>query len=177
MKTLNYIKLNESGVANVVSALHQLLADFQVYYTNLRGFHWNIKGHGFFVLHEKFESMYDDAAEKVDEIAERILMLGGVPENKFSEYLKVAKIKEVSDVACGSDAVSNILETYGYLIGEERKIIELANEAGDDVTADLMTGYLKEQEKMVWMLVAFSTKGCIRKYCESSVFQLLESSC
>ena len=163
MKTLNYIKLNESGVANVVSALHQLLADFQVYYTNLRGFHWNIKGHGFFVLHEKFESMYDDAAEKVDEIAERILMLGGVPENKFSENLKVAKIKEVSDVACGSDAVSNILETYGYLIGEERKIIELANEAGDDVTADLMTGYLKEQEKMVWMLVAFSTKGCTDK--------------
>ncbi|MCD7939341.1 MAG: DNA starvation/stationary phase protection protein [Bacteroides intestinalis] len=163
MKTLNYTKLNESGVANVVSALHQLLADFQVYYTNLRGFHWNIKGHGFFVLHEKFESMYDDAAEKVDEIAERILMLGGVPENKFSEYLKVVKIKEVSDVACGSDAVSNILETYGYLIGEERKIIELANEAGDDVTADLMTGYLKEQEKMVWMLVAFSTKGCTDK--------------
>lgn len=163
MKTLNYIKLNESGVANVVSALHQLLADFQVYYTNLRGLHWNIKGHGFFVLHEKFESMYDDAAEKVDEIAERILMLGGVPENKFGEYLKVAKIKEVSDVACGSDAVSNILETYGYLIGEERKIIELANEAGDDVTADLMTGYLKEQEKMVWMLVAFSTKGCTDK--------------
>ena len=163
MKTLNYIKLNESGVANVVSALHQLLADFQVYYTNLRGLHWNIKGHGFFVLHEKFESMYDDAAEKVDEIAERILMLGGVPENKFSEYLKVAKIKEVSDVACGSDAVSNILETYGYLIGEERKIIELANEAGDDVTADLMTGYLKEQEKIVWMLVAFSTKGCTDK--------------
>jgi hypothetical protein len=66
-------------------------------------------------------------------------------------------------VACGSDAVSNILETYGYLIGEERKIIELANEAGDDVTADLMTGYLKEQEKMVWMLVAFSTKGCTDK--------------
>lgn len=116
-----------------------------------------------FYLAEKFESMYDDAAEKVDEIAERILMLGGVPENKFSEYLKVAKIKEVSDVACGSDAVSNILETYGYLIGEERKIIELANEAGDDVTADLMTGYLKEQEKMVWMLVAFSTKGCTDK--------------
>ena len=75
----------------------------------------------------------------------------------------IAKIKEVSDVACGSDAVSNILETYGYLIGEERKIIELANEAGDDVTADLMTGYLKEQEKMVWMLVAFSTKGCTDK--------------
>ena len=157
MKTLDYLHLNEKKVADVVSALHQLLADFQVHYTNLRGFHWDIKGHGFFVLHGKFEDMYNDAAEKVDEIAERILMLGGTPENKFSEYLKVAKVKEISGITCGGEAVEHILETYSYLIGEERKVIELANEAGDDATADLMTGYLKEQEKMVWMLVAFST--------------------
>ena len=55
MKTLDYLHLNEKKVADVVAALQQLLADFQVHYTNLRGFHWNIKGHGFFVLHEKFE--------------------------------------------------------------------------------------------------------------------------
>jgi bacterioferritin (cytochrome b1) len=108
------------------------------------------------------EDMYNDAAEKVDEIAERILMLGGTPENKFSEYLKVAKVKEISGITCGGEAVEHILETYSYLIGEERKVIELANEAGDDATADLMTGYLKEQEKMVWMLVAFSTKSCAK---------------
>ena len=120
------------------------------------------EGHGFFVLHGKFEDMYNDAAEKVDEIAERILMLGGTPENKFSEYLKVAKVKEISGITCGGEAVEHILETYSYLIGEERKVIELANEAGDDATADLMTGYLKEQEKMVWMLVAFSTKSCTK---------------
>ena len=162
MKTLDYLHLNENKVADVVSALHRLLADFQVHYTNLRGFHWDIKGHGFFVLHGKFEDMYNDAAEKVDEIAERILMLGGTPENKFSEYLKVAKVKEISGITCGGEAVDHILETYSYLIGEERKVIELANEAGDDATADLMTGYLKEQEKMVWMLVAFSTKSCAK---------------
>ena len=46
MKTLDYLHLNEKKVADVVSALHQLLADFQVHYTNLRGFHWDIKGHG-----------------------------------------------------------------------------------------------------------------------------------
>ena len=80
MRTLDYLHLNEKRVTGVTSALHQLLADFQVHYTNLRGMHWNIKGHGFFVLHEKFESMYDDTAEKIDEIAERILMLGGVPD-------------------------------------------------------------------------------------------------
>ena len=64
MKTLEFIKLNESGANNVVASLQQLLADFQVYYTNLRGFHWNIKGHDFFVLHSQFEKMYDDTAEK-----------------------------------------------------------------------------------------------------------------
>jgi starvation-inducible DNA-binding protein len=59
MKTLNYIKLNEKEVSSVVASLQQLLADFQVYYTNLRGFHWNIKGHGFFVLHSKFEELFN----------------------------------------------------------------------------------------------------------------------
>ena len=162
MKTLDYLNLNEAKVANVVSALNQLLADFQVHYTNLRGMHWDIKGHGFFVLHEKFESMYDDTAEKVDEIAERLLMLGSTPENKFSEYLKVAKVKEVSGISCGSDAVDHILDTYKHLISEERKVTELAEAANDVVTADLLTGYLKEQEKMVWMLVAFSTKSCTK---------------
>ena len=86
MRTLDYIHLDASAVSNVVASLKQLLADYQVFYTNLRGFHWNIKGHGFFVLHGKFEDMYNNAAEKVDELAERILMLGGEPENKFSEY-------------------------------------------------------------------------------------------
>ena len=163
MRTLDYLDLNEARVANVVSALQQLLADFQVYYTNLRGFHWEIKGRGFFVLHEKFENMYDDAAAKIDEIAERILMLGGTPENKFSEYLKVARIAEVSGVSRSSEAVEHILNTYKHFIAEERKLIDLANEANDAVTADLLTGYLKEQEKMVWMLIAFSTRSCEHK--------------
>ncbi len=160
MKTMDYLHLNDSKSANIISALAQLLADFQVHYTNLRGMHWDIKGHGFFILHEKFESLYDDAAEKIDEIAERILMLGGSPENKFSEYLKIANVKEVSGITCGGEAVDHILNTYGYLIDQERKIIDLANDANDAVTADLLTGYLKEQEKMVWMLVAFSTRSC-----------------
>ena len=160
MKTMNYLHLDKKNVNGVVDGLAQLLADFQVYYTNLRGMHWDIKGRGFFVLHEKFESMYDDVADKVDELAERILMLGGAPENKFSGYLKIAKVKEVSGITCSDAAVENILETLGYLIGVERELIEVADEAGDVVTADLLTGYLKEQEKLVWMLVAFSTQTC-----------------
>ena len=59
MKTLDYLYLNEKNLKEVISALQKLLADFQVHYTNLRGLHWNVKGHGFFTLHEKFESMYN----------------------------------------------------------------------------------------------------------------------
>ena len=91
--------------------------------------------------------MYNNAAEKVDELAERILMLGGEPENKFSEYLKVARVKEVSGVSCGDEALKNILDTYGHLIGEERKLLSLASGAGDEATVALMSDYLKEQEK------------------------------
>mgnify|MGYP005932930901 CR=1 FL=1 len=160
MKTLDYLHLDESAAGKLVQSLQQLLADFQVHYMNLRGFHWNIQGHGFFVLHSKFEEMYDDTAEKVDQIAERILMLGGVPSNKFSEYLKVARVKEVSGVSCGDEALKNILDTYGHLIGEERKLLSLASEAGDEATVALMSDYLKEQEKLVWMLVAYSTCDC-----------------
>lgn len=163
MRTLDYLNLNEARVANVVTALQNLLADFQIYYSNLRGFHWEIKGRGFFVLHEKFESMYDDTATKVDEIAERILTLGGTPENKYSGYLKVARIPEVSGVTSSHEVVDNILNTYKHFIAEERKLIDLANEANDAVTADMLTGYLKEQEKMIWMLVAFSTRNCEHK--------------
>ena len=140
--------------------MHQLLADFQVHYTNLRGFHWDIKGHGFFVLHGKFEDMYNDAAEKVDEIAERILMLGGTPANKFSDYLKVANINEVDKVSNGEQALDNILQSISYLIGEERKILSIASQAGDEVTVSMMSDYLKEQEKLVWMLVAYSSCDC-----------------
>ena len=140
MKTLNYTHLEEKGANTIVLSLQQLLADFQIHYANLRGFHWNIKGHGFFVLHSKFEDLYNGAAEKVDEIAERILMLGGTPANKYSDYLKMAQIKEV-------DGVNK---------ADERKILSLASSHNDEVTVAMMSDYLKEQEKMVWMLTAYN---------------------
>ncbi|MCD7936575.1 MAG: DNA starvation/stationary phase protection protein [Tannerellaceae bacterium] len=160
MKTVDYLHLEGSKVNNVVNGLQQLLADYQVYYSNLRGFHWQVTGHGFFMLHSKFEEMYDDVAEKVDEIAERILMLGGVPENRYSEYLKVSEVKEISGVTCGHAAVEQVLETLSLLIGKQRAILSLASAAGDEGTVSLMSDYLKEQEKLVWMLVAYSTNTC-----------------
>lgn len=159
MKTLNYLHLDATAVSGVLASLEQLLADYQVFYTNLRGFHWNIQGPQFFVLHAKFEELYNDAASKADELAERILTLGGSPENRFSAYLNVSRIAEVAGVTCADEALKQVLDTYAYLIGEERALLAQASEAGDETTATLMGDYLKEQEKLVWMLTAYCRSG------------------
>ena len=159
MKTLDYLNLDEKKVAGVVEGLSQLLADFQVYYTNLRGLHWNVRGKGFFTLHAKYEQLYNDAAEKVDEIAERLLQLGATPESRFSEYLKVSEVKESQIVHCGCSGLTQVLDTLKVLIRKERKLVSLASEAGDEVTVALMDDYLQGQEKLVWMLVAELNNG------------------
>ena len=160
MNTLDYLHLNNAEVPAVISGLKQLLADYQIFYANLRGYHWNIRGRGFFILHSKFEEMYDDAAGKVDEIAERILMLGEEPENDYNCYLKTARVETVSHVSCAEKAMRNVLDTLSYLIGEERKLMELASKAGDETTVAMLGDYLRGQEKHVWMLAAFVSGDC-----------------
>ncbi|MEG1498903.1 MAG: Dps family protein [Bacteroidales bacterium] len=158
MKTLNYTHLLEAKAEKIINALQQLLADYQIYYTNLRGYHWNIQGPDFFVLHSKFEELYNDTAEKADQLAERILMLGGVPVNNYSQYLQSSQIKEVSNVHSGDEALKQILNNYSHFISEERALISLASEAGDEVTIAMLSDYLQEQEKMIWMLTASMSK-------------------
>ena len=158
MKTLDFLGLDNAKVQPVAQALNQLLADYQVFYANLRGFHWNVRGKGFFTLHEAYEKLYNTVAEQVDEVAERILQLGERPENRYSEYLKVSNLKEDGFEREGRHALDRVLDTLKTLIAQERAIIELANEANDDVTAALMSDYLKGQEKLIWMLLSFLEK-------------------
>ena len=80
------IGLDKEMTKNLTSGLNRLLANFQLYYQNLRGLHWNIKGKSFFELHVKFEEFYTDSQEKIDFIAERILTLGGTPLHTFTDY-------------------------------------------------------------------------------------------
>ena len=157
MKTLDFTKLDANASKNVANALQELLADYQVLYTNLRGFHWNVKGKNFFVLHEQFENLYNNASDKIDEIAERILMLDGVPVHNFSEYLKTSRVKESGYVTDGDAGLKHVLESYSHFIESERKILNLASEAGDESTVAMMSDYIKEQEKLVWMLVAYAS--------------------
>lgn len=135
--------------------LNLLLANYQLFYINARGFHWNITGEKFFELHVKFEELYTDALVKVDEIAERVLTLGSTPLHTFSDYNKVAKIKEAKDVTEGKQAVKKVLDGFSTLLEIEREILDLSSDANDEGTNALMSDYIREQEKSVWMYSAY----------------------
>ncbi len=115
----------------------------------------NIKGADFFELHVKFEEQYNDLLIKVDEIAERILTLGGKPLHGYSDYLKIANIKEKKNVSNGKAAVKNLVKSFKTIIQQQRQILLIAGEADDEGTSALMSDYIREQEKLVWMYAAF----------------------
>lgn len=154
MSILSITGIEPAHVAKVSEGLQQLLADFQVYYTNLRGYHWHVRGPQFFTLHAQFEKMYDEAAEHADDIAERLLQLGATPENRFSQYLKKSQIKEQTEVRQPSDIIPQILDSLKTLIAQERKVADLADEAGDIATGDLVSDLIDGQEKSVWMIAS-----------------------
>lgn len=151
----NMIGLNKQQTATLVDDLNQLLADYQILYTNVRGYHWNIKGRDFFELHAKFEEIYNDLVLKVDEIAERILTLGGTPVHAFSRYLEMSDLEETLNVSNGREAVSNILSAYQILLSKQRQIVKAAAEVDDEGTVSLMSDYISQQEKESWMLNAY----------------------
>lgn len=155
MKTKNLIGLDSENAQQVVNLLNELLANYQIYYQNLRGFHWNVRGNRFFVLHAKFEELYNDAIEKVDEIAERILTLGGVPLHSYAAYTKVVTLKAKENVTDGDACLRAVVEDVQVLLKQEREILSVAAEIGDDGTQDVFSSYVSSQEKLLWMLDAY----------------------
>lgn len=131
------------------------MANYSVFYQNTRGYHWNIKGEKFFELHLKFEELYDNLLLKIDELAERILTLGYSPVHCFSSYISQSEIKESAKVEDGMLAVADILDSFKKIILLQREILSLAGDANDEGTDALMSDYIREQEKMVWMYSAF----------------------
>ena len=153
MKT--FIGLDEQQSKELVVELNKLLASYQVYYQNLRGFHWNISGPEFFELHMKFEELYNAAQISIDEIAERVLTLGGTPLHSFSAYLSHSRIAEAVDVSTAKETVRTTFNNLSELVSLERMILSAAGKADDEGTVALMSEYITAQEKTLWMLNAY----------------------
>ncbi len=155
MTTKNLIGLDKVASEAISVELNKLLANYQVLYMNTRGYHWNIKGEQFFELHVKFEEIYTDLQTKVDELAERILTIGHTPDHSFSRYLEQSEIKEHIQAYRGKECVSGLVEGFSILVNHQRLILEMAGESNDEGTAALMGDYIREQEKLLWMLNAY----------------------
>jgi len=154
---MNYLGLSIKNSTAVVKELNNLMCNYQIYYQNLRNYHWNITGEHFFELHVKFEELYNEAKLNIDAIAERILTLRLKPASTLAEYLKNSKIKEKS-VSSSSEMVKNILGNHKILISNMRSILKVAGDNKDEGTVDMISGFMSSLEKNSWMLDAWSTK-------------------
>ena len=154
MKT-NSLGLPIKESEELVNELNGLLSNYQIYYQNLRGLHWNIRGKRFFDLHIKFEELYNDSQIKIDLIAERVLTLGGVPLHTFSDYIANSKLKVGKNISKDVDAIQLILESLSTLLQIERVILNKSGAINDEGTTAMMSDVIAEQEKTNWMLKAW----------------------
>jgi len=153
------ISLDEKQVRPVVDLLNDYLANYHIHYQKLRGCHWNIKGSNFFTLHVKFEELYTNAQETIDEIAERVLTLGKPPHSRFADYIKESQIQEINTIGMEDLAmVDALLEDMSKLIEMERELLEATDGAGDDGTNDMVNRFMQFKEKNTWMLRSFANK-------------------
>ena len=153
--TFNSIGLDIKKTKELATDLNNLLANFQIYYQNLRGIHWNIKGKRFFDLHVKFEELYNDANMKVDLIAERVLTLGKTPLHTFKDYIENAQVPIGKNISQDEKAVTLIVDSLSELLKIERAILNKSGEANDEGTNSMMSDFITEQEKTVWMMKAW----------------------
>jgi len=141
---------------NVV--LNRQVANWNVLYTKLHHFHWYVKGSDFFTLHGKFEELYDEAAERLDALAERLLAIGGKPVSTLNESLALATVSEAAGGESASQMVEAVVADFTKIIGELADGIASAQAIGDEATADLLIGHTADLQKTVWMLSAYLGK-------------------
>ncbi|WP_432363118.1 Dps family protein [Sporosarcina sp. UB5] len=137
------------------SALNVQIANWSVLYTKLHRYHWFVKGPHFFTLHEKFEELYNESASVVDEVAERLLAIGGTPVATMKEYLTIATLEETKGESNAEEMVASLADDYKHLKKELKALAELSEQHGDDAINDLAVGLLVKLDIHIWMLSAY----------------------
>ena len=155
----NYIGLEKDKIEEVAKSLNSYLADLNLLYVKIHNLHWNIEGSTFFQLHSVFEGYYEAIAKTLDEVAERMLILGHRPAASMKEYLDLSTLKELESKGLSAQESINILESdFLNMLSQSRSILTLAEDANDQGTVDLMAGLIGEYEKSLWMIKSFKTK-------------------
>ncbi|WP_449537335.1 Dps family protein [Ferdinandcohnia sp. Marseille-Q9671] len=138
--------------------VNKQIANWSVLYIKLHNYHWYVKGSQFFTLHVKFEEFYNEAAVHIDELAERLLALGGHPVATMKEILEATSISEASGSENAEEMVENISNDFSILTGELKEGMKVAEEVDDETTGDMLLAIHQSLEKHIWMLQSFLGK-------------------
>lgn len=147
-----HIGIEKGQREKIAEGLSRLLADTYTLYLKTHNFHWNVTGPMFNTLHTMFEQHYLEMATAVDEIAERIRALGVFAPGSYHQFSKLSSVKEADGVPAAKAMIASLLEGHETLIRTAREVFPLAEEAGDEASADLITQRLQLHEKTAWML-------------------------
>ncbi len=151
-------------MSKVTDKLLQIQADAHALWVRFHNYHWNVKGLQFFAIHDYTESAYETMAKLFDDAAERALQLKAkalVCPKSLVEAAKLPKLDK--DCFTASDVLECLRGDYGYLLGEFKKLDELASKDGDTTTSNLAQDKIAELEKSLWMLDNALQNACSKK--------------
>lgn len=136
----------------IAEGLARLLADTYTLYLKTHNYHWNVTGPLFNTLHSMFEEQYTELAQAVDEIAERIRALGHFAPGSYKAFAKLASVEEEEGVPSAEEMIRQLVVGQETVARTAREAFPVADDAGDQPTADLLTQRMQVHEKNAWML-------------------------
>ena len=148
------IGIEQNDRVAIANGLASLLADTYTLYLKTHNFHWNVVGPMFNTLHLMFEQQYTELATAVDEIAERIRALGVEAPGSYRQFAELTSITEETGSPAAEEMIRQLIEGQETVVRTARQVFPLADEAGDEPTADLLTQRMQIHEKTAWMLRA-----------------------
>lgn len=144
--------LDQDTRQEAILILSHLLADTYILYTKTQNFHWNVVDPRFYQLHKFFEAQYEELAEALDVIAERIRMLGGQAPGSMQKFLELSSLNEALEKLDGDKMLQQLAEDHHFLADSIRSSIEETSKSGDEGTTDMLINRLRSHEKNRWML-------------------------
>ncbi|TYT23079.1 DNA starvation/stationary phase protection protein [Luteimonas viscosa] len=149
------IGISDKDRRQIAKELSKFLADSYTLYLKTHNFHWNVTGPMFNALHNMFEAQYTEQWTALDDIAERIRALGFNAPGSYAEFVKLSSITEeagATEAPEWREMVRQLVVGNEAVCRTARKALDVADDADDAPTEDLLTQRLQTHEKYAWML-------------------------
>lgn len=139
-------------MSDISNQLNVVLAETYALYLKTQNYHWNVEGERFDTLHKLFQEQYEELREAVDDIAERLRAIGEKAPGSFGAYGKLSQVEDGNENFSENEMIADLHDTHVHLAGTVKKLLDMAGQAGDDVTEDMMIARLTVHDKTAWML-------------------------